>query len=74
MDEAADVYVVDLICGLVLYSKITLNESLYVRTMHDVLAQAASALSAYVFLVRFLGLCSYIAISLAFWTASQFDV
>ena len=71
MGKAADVYVVDLICGLVLYSKITLNESLYVRTMHAVLAQAASA---YVFLVRFLGLCSYIAISLAFWTASQFDV
>ena len=42
MDEAADVYVVDLICGLVL----------------------------------FLGLCSYthVAIILAFWTASQFDV
>ena len=52
MDEAADVYVVDLICGLVL----SLNESLYVCTMHAVLAQAASA---YFFLVRFLGLCCY---------------
>ena len=40
MGKAADVYVVDLICGL-LYS--TLNESLYVRTMHAVLAQEASA-------------------------------
>ena len=67
MGKAADVYVVDLICGLVPYS----NESLYARTMHAVLAQEAIA---YVFLVRFLGLCSYIAISLAFWTASQFDV